>query len=105
MEVQKFVVFQKKLHFFKNFPWAGFEEYAMGRLPHGFVGGMSRYSNHFLTELAESQIRFCYAKSGVCPIVLVVLAENEKLPFINHVLVAVCVLSSICNEGFFLSSL
>ena len=41
----------------------------------------------------------------VCPIVLVVLAENEKLPFINHVLVTVCVLSSICNEGFFLSSL
>ena len=69
--------FRKKLDFFyKSFPWAGLEERVVERLPHGFAGGVSRYSNHFLTELAESQIRFCYAKSWVCPIVLVVLAES-----------------------------
>ena len=68
---------RKKLDFFLSFPWAGLEERAMGRLPHRFAGGVSRYSNHFLTELAENQIRFCYAKSGV--IVLVVLAESYSV--------------------------
>ena len=74
--MQKNAFFQKKLDFFIIFPWAGLDEHAMERLSHGFAGGVSRYSNHVLTELAESPIRFCYAKSWVCPIVLVVLAES-----------------------------
>ena len=65
---------RKNWIFCESFPRAGFEERVVERLPHGFAGGVSRYSNHFLTELAESQIRFCYAKSGV--IGLVVLAES-----------------------------